>query len=56
MKQEKEGALIGKESDVLSIYICARERDAHFTPPLLAASLIFQNVVSNFNNFLFSAS
>ena len=42
MKQPKEGALIVGERDVLSIYIRARERDAHFTPPLLAASLIFQ--------------
>ena len=44
MKQPKEGALIVGERDVLSIYIRARERDAHFTPPLLAASLIFQTL------------
>ena len=44
MKQPKEGALIVGERDVLSIYIRARERDAHFTPPLLAASLIFQRL------------
>lgn len=42
MKQPKEGALIVGERDVLSINIRARERDAHFNPPLLAASLIFQ--------------
>lgn len=32
MKQPKEGALIVGERDVLSIYIRARESDAHFNP------------------------
>lgn len=44
MKLPKEGALNVGERDVLSIFIRARERDAHFTPPLLAASLIFQTL------------
>ena len=44
MKQEKEGALIADESDVVSIYIRARERDARITPPLFPASLIIQTL------------
>ena len=48
MKQPKEGALLAGERDVLSINIRARERDAHFTPPLLAASLIFQTLCAIF--------
>ncbi len=46
MKQEKEGAFIGYQSDVLSIYIRAQERESHFNPPLFPASLIFQTLVS----------
>ena len=44
MKQGKEGALIAGESDVVSIYIRARERDARITPPLFPASLIIQTL------------
>ena len=40
----KRGGLIGNHGNVLSIYIRARERDAHFTPPLLASSLILQTL------------
>jgi len=41
IKQGKEGAFIAGESDVVYIYIRARERDARITPPLFPASLIF---------------
>jgi len=49
MKQPKEGALIVGERDELSIYIRARERDAHFTPPFLAVFINIPNVVCHCN-------
>jgi len=38
----KRGGFIGIQREVLSIYIRAREREAHFKPALFPASLIFQ--------------
>ena len=40
----KKGVFIAVESDVLSIYIRAWERDAHVNPPLFPVSLIFHSL------------
>lgn len=48
----KRGSLIGNHGNVLSAYFCAKERDAHFTPPLLASSLILKTLAAIINNAL----